>query len=386
MVVAYHWKLNADVIFTEDAPDAMREHEFPVAAQTGGDLVRVRERWPNELCASAAQGEWARACAAESGGDLRQASRHFQWAAAYVERFDSPEAVSFSADCYDRAAQCELSMRLPILAASLLRQVVTLRTRTGAPLDRHVALLSRAVADDGAMLRNLEKLLDARGTTSSRAATAVDYCLLRPTPKRTRIARGIIEGLSREDPQRVLLGARCAAAEGDLSAAIAAIDSMGSVPADASGWRDEWKAISAGDGFHVARAVFRRPDDEAPVSLAGCVNRGFTLLANALYFEALAWFMSALHRSRRDPFALFGHGLTSWRMEAFGVAKRSLERAIEALRVYPREYRWLSFARDDPGGEPRSYQMNPAYPIFNMNECLARVTRCESFVRHAILP
>ncbi len=161
---------------------------------------------------------------------------------------------------------------------------------------------------------------------------------------------------------------------------------MESVPAAASGWRDEWEAISAGDGLHVARAVFPHPNDEPQVSLAGRVNRGFMLLANARYFEALAWFMSALHRSRSDPFALFGHGLTTWRMEAFGAAKRSLEDAIEALRVYPREYRRLHFVRDDPSSEPRSYQMNPAYPIFNMSECLAKVTRCESFVRHAILP
>jgi len=156
---------------------------------------------------------------------------------------------------------------------------------------------------------------------------------------------------------------------------------------EASGLREEWLDISGRRGLHVARPVFRGPDEEPLSSLADEVNRGFVLLANALYFEALRWFTAALaHGSRRDPFALFGHGLTLWRMGAFGIGRRSLEAAIEALKVYPREYRWLTFARDDPTSEPRSYLENPIYPIFDMNECLTRAARCENFNRHDILP
>src|SRR3954471_6236285 len=164
MVVAYSWKLHSDIAFGEgsDPLEVIERVEFPLGAGAIRDHLAIREHWPIDLCESAASGEWEKASAAESSGDFRTASRHFQWAAAYVERFDGPDAITFIADCYERAAQCELSLGLPVLAVGLLRQVVALETRITTSGDDNTELLSRAVTRDEDLLHQIETVIHAR--------------------------------------------------------------------------------------------------------------------------------------------------------------------------------------------------------------------------------
>jgi tetratricopeptide (TPR) repeat protein len=385
VIVTYAWKLNDSLIFQSTDSDELLKaidiHEFPRSLVSLQDKMRIAKSSPYGLHSKRAQQYLDQATQLHSRGRPREALFFYQRCVDCLERFRNPSILSTVAECYLRCADCALACDRPARARLFVRCYLTI----GDVSPRVMTLKNAARKRDEVMVGAMEGLLDKTGTSVDLLAWAAGYLLDYPLQKRVRLAEALLgePEAQVDNPSIHLARARLYMHQARWHDAQSLLTVAAREDEHLRRELDSWTTLMT-NLAETRKPLFADTADELdPVD---SVNRGLTYLVNAFYDDANWWFLNALTKAPADPFAIFGHALVLWRYGWFALAMARLEEAKGGIENYPREFRFVTFARDDQTCPPMNYKTNPIYPIFSPNECLEQVSVLQPFVSHAIAP
>lgn len=380
MVVVYGWKLNEELMFGDPKMAKWSTVDGPM-----NDGFRIQEALPFEELQANASREAHLGNVAQNKQQWSEAIVHYQRSVHALERFRQPEVLELASQCYLASGRCALADKKPALCLSLLRQHFLI----SEPTNKSIELKRVAKEYDTKMLQLMESLLRASSSTFDQVRHCVAYLVEEyPLQKRSTLAVKIVEQFrshAGDSPDLLLDLARCYMAEGRWDEAHSLLDPLALDNEVIRQQLDSWRGmLSRGYGRWMPQ--FGAAPENCDLDVTDAVNRGLTFLVNGLYHDAREWLLFALEKGPHDPFALFGHALFLWQVGWFSLAAMRLHLAKEALAKYPTAFRFVLFNRMDEMCAARSYHFNPFYPIFNIGECLERVTSREPFVSFAIVP
>ncbi|MEM7549485.1 MAG: hypothetical protein AAF363_07420 [Bacteroidota bacterium] len=292
-------------------------------------------------------------------------------AKAYLERFDSSEALDITFEANEIIAACALKSNSPIDAVTALKESAQL----GENCDTKKDLLVRAIKQDKEFLTIIQESVPR--LSDKEAANALQYLFRHPSGKRLEIAQSIIERLTEHKTYYkvawLIQQNRLQEAKDMLSANHMDNDTLNQLEGFLS------KPTIVTDLF------LDDPFMADSLNLVDACNRGFTLFSNAIYQEALLNFKYAETINSDDPFVHFGLGLSAWLSGFFQTAEMYLFKTIDRINDC-NKFRPLAFARADNSTPPRTEQYQNIYPIFNPSSCLRMVKHRTKYSRRLVIP
>jgi len=387
MIATYAWKLNPDTIYKDtegkNILGIIEKYEMPRTIHTLGDFKKLSNAFPTENSIDLAQQYFNQGRVNFQAQEWHKAYIDFENWLTLVERFRATPIISEVNKVLYLAAYCTICFGSPIGALVLLKQSFLI----GDVSDDCFDLYENAKKEDEKRIDELVSEYKLHGISGENSKFLTGYLLYHPLPKRVELAREIIDQcLKKNSTDKIALSAlaRCHMADGNHEAALEVVENIDPDDAEINELRNKWYQFLGKQEIQT-NYIFQSPNDDL-TNIDDIVNRGFTLLVNAIYLEALVNFLKALQLSNRDPFALFGYALVLWRLGNFGLAKHAIADAIEALANYPKQFRFLTFSRSDETCAPKSIGYNPIYPIYNMEHCQELINNYEPFVSYILIP
>jgi hypothetical protein len=193
VLVAYHWKLNDDLIYGGPEPtnymEVIRRHELPRMLVPLGDQGRITDELPWEKLRAYASQEAELGDVANRNKMWHEAIVHYQQCVTALERFRHPAVLELASECYLHSARCALANGKAAVCLSFLRQYFLLTEATAESVE-----LKRAAKEhDASTLCQIELLLEATELTLDEVKTAVEYIVEYPLPGRSALGEKIVE-------------------------------------------------------------------------------------------------------------------------------------------------------------------------------------------------
>jgi tetratricopeptide (TPR) repeat protein len=199
MIVTYSWQLESDKIYNNVPPSKSHLDDLDMAEDFDtsiDDVNKIRDTLPTDEGLRLAQGLANDAYIDIQKKDWRNALKSYRTALVLVERFRSPEVISFVKELLYFSARCAMNIASPIAAVLFIKKALLI----GDIPESYISLYEKANSEDKERISTFIDDFQKDCLPTEKIKPLIDYLLYYPLHKRINTAREILEGCLKKNP------------------------------------------------------------------------------------------------------------------------------------------------------------------------------------------